>query len=54
MGDFHQLLDDFKQIDILPVTVQLFTANTVTMYTNIELTHDLIVLQDILHNLHNQ
>ncbi|KAL7460992.1 hypothetical protein ACHAXS_001428, partial [Conticribra weissflogii] len=54
LRDSHQLLEELQQLDTLPVTVQLFTADAVSTYTNIDSTHALQVLCNILQQNENQ
>lgn len=46
--DSNQLLEDLKQLDILPTNAQLFTADAVSMYTYIDSAHALQVMEDSL------
>ncbi|KAL7447643.1 hypothetical protein ACHAXS_000039, partial [Conticribra weissflogii] len=54
LQDSHQLLEELKQLGTLPITARLFTADTVSMYTNIGSTHALQVLHNILQDNKNQ
>jgi hypothetical protein len=43
--DSYQILDDLKQLGPLPPSARLFTANAVSMYTNIDTKHGLQTIQ---------
>ncbi|KAL7469413.1 hypothetical protein ACHAXS_009674 [Conticribra weissflogii] len=53
LRDSQHLLEDLKQLGRLPSNAQLFTADAVSMYTNIDSAHALQVIEDTL-TLHRE
>ena len=50
LKDSFTLLKDINEIEQLPRTAKLLTADAVSMYTNIDTNHGLLILSDFIHS----